>query len=149
MQTTITGDQMLTKPQGRAQPVGRQRVHLRTGLDRTFHDAVHQVRFLWWQFLRHIDVCTQELCNALRRIEHRLSKNVEQDGVDLGTAFLVSSDGHLVPDTRTLARIASTREMLAKTPWAGQMDIAVFLLGWDAAEKVSHGSPCTRRSEQE
>lgn len=81
-----------------------------------------------WSLRHHTRKILSEVGSFRGRIETRNEKNFV---VDLGPAYQTSPNGHLVPCTRTRARIRDTQSMLSSRPWASPVDLQTFLEGWD------------------
>jgi len=83
---------------------------------------------LGWSLPHHTCKTLSEIRSLIGHIETRNRKNFV---VDLGPALQTPPSGHLVPCTRTRARIRDIRPMLSSRPWASLVDLQTFLEGWD------------------
>jgi hypothetical protein len=65
--------------------------------------------------------------------------------VDLGPAFETQPNGHLARCTRTLARIRDRQIMYENHGWGSQVDLLLFLEGWDKGAEFGFGRSCSAR----
>lgn len=62
-------------------------------------------------------------------------RNTKQWGVDLGPVLECHDSGHLVENRRTIARNRGMQKLIALYPWASNVDVDIFLRGFDMGEE--------------
>jgi hypothetical protein len=78
-----------------------------------------------------------EVCNTPRRI--RMLRRKKRDPLDLGPLYEECPSGELVPCKATIARTQYVEFLLARYPWASDVDVLLALDGWDkGTELVRH-----------
>jgi hypothetical protein len=89
-------------------------------------------RLLSW-FCRHplIHAILFECCSFLGRIENLCQKRLYRCPVDLGPVMRKNPNGHFVVCTCSVARIQDTQEICSSHPWATQVDLGLFVAGWN------------------
>jgi hypothetical protein len=63
---------------------------------------------------------------------------IEHEGVDLGSVLERLPSGHLIQNERTSARSCGIRELVSAHPWASNIDLQIYLVGFDAGERFAH-----------
>ena len=65
-------------------------------------------------------------------------------GVDLGSVLERLPSGRLIQNERTDARSCGIRELVSAHPWASNIDLQIYLEGFDAGERFALYIPGTR-----
>ena len=92
-----------------------------------------------------------EFCSLLPRTKYRMRRNLDMNGVDLGSLHHEQPNGHLALNTRTRTRIRDMQYLLSKFPEATLVDLSIFLEGWDRGEESQLAladNSCSERSVQ-
>jgi hypothetical protein len=120
---------------------------VRSGLSEGLRAVFYSLRRHWFRLALYKSIFVSEVCNLVPRIRHRVSKNLDCGGVDLGTVYQTRSNGLLEADTRTQGRIYSTQNMLSNHAGATVVEVEMFLAGWDEGERWALGNSCNRQPE--
>ena len=117
-----------------------------TGRAGILHRAWIGLRRRCWFLNLYKNIFVSEFRSLIPRTKYRMRKNLDTNGVDLGTGYREQPSGHLVANTRTQTRIRDMQQMLASFPEATLVDLALFLEGWDRGEEslsACPGNSCT------
>ena len=85
----------------------------------------------WRRLSLYRSVFLSEFRSLIPRTKYRMRKNLDTNGVDLGTCYQKLPSGHLALNTRAQARIGDMQHWLSSFPAATLVDLQIFLAGWD------------------
>jgi len=104
------------------------------------------VRILWWSVLLMERTLREAFRSFLGHIKEVRARN---HFVGVGFGCHLDPTGRHVPCIRTDARTKDMQWLYSKYPWANLVDLAIFLDGWDRAEKsLSRQGICHYCTEQ-